>query len=130
MTGTTDQGGKSVETAKPLGYYFRAGAGLGGGVGVGGLYDILGPTSHSTEDASFIKLREMTLNYNVGAIAGQGNWTVGLVGRNLLTFTDYRGFDPEVGIGGGQLNSAALNAVDSFGFPNVRTFTLQLSTSF
>jgi len=130
MTGTTDQSGRSVETAKPLGYYWRAGPGLGGSVGTGGLYDILGPTSHSTEDASFVKLREVTVNYNVGAIAGQGNWSIGLVGRNLLTFTDYRGFDPEVGIGGGQLNSAALNAVDSFGFPNTRTFTLQLSTAF
>ena len=55
---------------------------------------------------------------------------VSLVGRNLLTFSDYRGFDPEVGITGGQLNNAALNAVDSFGFPNVRSFTLQLQTAF
>jgi hypothetical protein len=130
MTGTTDQAGRTVENAKPLGYYWRAGPGLGGSVGMGGLYDILGPTSHSTEDASFIKLREVTLNYNVGPIGGQGNWTIGLVGRNLLTFSDYRGFDPETGIGGGQLNSAALNAVDSFGFPNTRQFTLQLSTAF
>lgn len=130
MTGTTDQAGRGVEDAKPLGYYWRAGPGLGGSVGMGGLYDILGPTSHSTEDASFVKLREVSVNYNIGSIGGQGNWTVGLVGRNLLTFTDYRGFDPEVGIGGGQLNSAALNGVDSFGFPNTRVFTLQLSTSF
>ena len=129
MTGTTDQAGRGVENAKPLGYYYRAGPGSGG-VGVGGLYDILGPNNHSTEDASFVKLREVTLSYNVGSIAGQGNWTVGLVGRNLLTFSDYRGFDPEVGITGGQLNNAALNAVDSYGFPNVRTFTLQLSTAF
>ena len=45
-------------------------------------------------------------------------------------FSDYRGYDPEVGNGGGQLNSAALNGVDYFNFPNLRTFTLQLSTSF
>ena len=55
---------------------------------------------------------------------------VGLVGRNLVTFTDYRGYDPEVGRGGGQLGSAALNGIDYFTFPNLRTFTLQLSTSF
>jgi TonB-linked SusC/RagA family outer membrane protein len=130
MTGSTDQGGRSVQSAKPLGYYFRAGSGLGGSSGVGGLYDVLGANNHSAEDASFVKLREVTLTYNVGAIGGQGNWTVGLVGRNLLTFTDYRGYDPEVGNGGGQLNSAALNAVDYFNFPNLRTFTIQLSTAF
>lgn len=130
MTGTTDQGGKSVQDAKPVGYFFRAGPGLGGSSGVGGLYDVLGPSSHSVEDASFVKLREVSLTYNVGAIGGQGNWTVGLVGRNLFTLTDYRGYDPEVGNGGGQLNSAALNGVDYFNFPNLRTYTVQLSTSF
>jgi hypothetical protein len=72
----------------------------------------------------------VTLTYNFGAIAGQGNWTLGLVGRNLLTLTDYRGYDPEVGRGGGQLSSAALNGIDYFTFPNLRTFTVQLSTSF
>jgi TonB-linked SusC/RagA family outer membrane protein len=132
MTGTTDQP-NDVERAKPLGYFYRAGpAPAGGSTGVGGLYDVLGPTNHTVEDASFVKLREVTVSYNVGAIAGQGNWTVGLVGRNLLTFSDYRGYDPEVGRTGGQnqLNSAALNSIDYFSFPNLRTFTLQLQTSF
>jgi len=48
-----------------------------------------------------------------------------------VTFTNYRGFDPEVGIGpsaGGQANSAAINAVDAFTFPNLRTFTMGVST--
>jgi TonB-linked SusC/RagA family outer membrane protein len=132
MTGTTDQAGRSVENAKPLGYYYRAGPSTlsGGSSGVGGLYNALGPTIESVEDASYVKLREVTLTYNFGAIAGQGNWTLGLVGRNLLTFTDYRGYDPEVGRGGGQLNSAALNGIDYFTFPNLRTFTVQLSTAF
>jgi hypothetical protein len=52
------------------------------------------------------------------------------VGRNLFTLTGYRGFDPEVGIAGGQTNSAAINAIDAFTFPNVRSFTLGVSTSF
>lgn len=131
MSGNTDQGGKSVETIKPLGYYWRVGPGTGGHPsGIGGLYDVLGPTDDSVEDASFVRFREMAVSYNIGPLMGSGNWTVGVVGRNLYTFTDYRGYDPEVGRGGGQLGSAALNGIDYFTFPNLRTFTFQLSTSF
>jgi len=131
MAGSVDQGGKSVENAKPIGYYYRAGpSDIGGSTGVGGLYNVLGPTNESVEDASYVKLREATLTYNIGAVGGQGNWTVGVVGRNLHTWTKYRGYDPEVGRGGQQLNNAALNGIDYFSFPNLRTFTLQVSTAF
>jgi hypothetical protein len=83
------------------------------------------------EDASYVKLREMSVNYNIGAVAGQGNWTVGVVGRNLYTWTKYRGYDPEVGRSGGtQLGNASLVGIDYFTFPNLRTFTLQVSTAF
>jgi TonB-linked SusC/RagA family outer membrane protein len=131
MSGTVDQAGRSVETAKPMGYYYRAGPGLGGSSGVGGLYDVLGPSNESVEDASYVKLREMSVSYNVGAVGGQGNWTVGFVGRNLHTWTKYRGYDPEVGRSGGtQLANPALVGLDYFTFPNLRTFTLQVSTAF
>jgi hypothetical protein len=131
MTSTVDQGGKGVEDAKPIGYYYRAGPGLGGSSGVGGLYNVLGPTNESVEDASYVKLREMSVTYNVGSVGGQGNWTLGLVGRNLYTWTKYRGYDPEVGRSGGtQLGNSALVGLDYFSFPNLRTFTLQVSTAF
>ena len=129
MTGTTDQGGRSVQDAKPVGYFFRAGPGLGGSSGVGGLYDVLGPSSHSVEDASFMKLREVSLTYNVGTIGGQGNWTVGLVGRNLLTISDYRGYDPESATAAAA-QIAALNGVDTSLPETCARSPLQLSTSF
>ena len=61
-----------------------------------------------------------------------GDWTVGLVGRNLKTFTSYSGLDPETGATGGnnQSGSGLINQVDAFGFPTLRTFTLSLSTRF
>jgi TonB-linked SusC/RagA family outer membrane protein len=131
MAGSVDQAGKSVEEAKPIGYYYRAGPSqIGGSSGVGGLYNALGPSNESVEDASYVKLREASVTYNIGPVGGQGNWTLGLVGRNLHTWTKYRGYDPEVGRGGQQLNNAALNGVDFFSFPNLRTFTLQVSTAF
>ncbi len=122
----TDQSGRSVATAKPIGYYFRA-VSTGG---VGGLYDVLGPNNNTVESGTFVKLREVSLAYRIGRLAGVGDWSLSLVGRNLLTFTDYKGFDPEVGLGGGNLGSGALNAIDAFTFPNLRTLSFQISTSF
>ncbi len=127
-----DQSATAVATAKPIGYYYRAGP-PDNNNGIGGLYDILGPNNFSVEKASYAKIRELLVSYHIGPIRGVGDWQASLVGRNLVTFTSYRGFDPEVGIGptaGGQVNSAAINAVDSFTFPNLRTFTVGVSTSF
>lgn len=121
-----DQGGASVGSAKPIGYYYRANS-TGG---MGGLYDVLGPNNNTVEDASFVKLREVSIGYHVGKLQGLGDWSVSVVGRNLKTWTKYSGFDPEVGNGGGNLNSGALNAVDAFGFPNLRQVTFTISTSF
>jgi TonB-linked SusC/RagA family outer membrane protein len=133
-----NQAGKDVESAKPLGYYYRAGQ--PDNTGLGGLYDILGPNSRMVEDASYKKLREASLSYHIGNVSGMnGDWTVSVVGRNLKTWTKYTGFDPEVGFGavsgaGGSgansSGSAVINAVDAFTFPNTRTWTFSLQTSF
>ena len=55
---------------------------------------------------------------------------VGIVGRNLITWTDYQGYDPEVGYGGGTLGSAVNARVDSYGYPNYRTFSFTLDVDF
>jgi len=143
LSGDDEQTGKSVEDARPLGYYYRAGL-PDSGAGLGGFYDILGPNSAMVEDASYKKIREASIGYHFGTLPGiNGDWTVSLVGRNLKTWTKYHGFDPEVGFGavsgtGGSgqnsgansSGSALINAVDAFQFPNTRTFTFSLSTSF
>ncbi len=131
-----DQGGKTVGTAKPLGYYYRAPE----NGGIGGFYDQLGPNNAVVEDASFVKLREVSVGLHIGALASLGgDWSVSVTGRNLKTWTKYTGFDPEVGFGavsgtggsaGNSAGSAAINAVDAFQFPNLRTFTVSLTTSF
>jgi hypothetical protein len=123
-----DQYKNNVSNAKPIGYYWRNN--FENTAGIGGLYDILGPSSLTVEDASYVKIREISVGYKIGKIAGYGDWTVSVVGRNLKTWTRYQGFDPEVGLTGGQLGSGALNAIDAFTFPNLRTFTLTLNTSF
>jgi hypothetical protein len=118
----------TVSTARPLGYFFRAGA--PDNAGVGGLYDVLGTNNISVENASYVKLREVSVGYRIGKIGGQGDWTVSLIGRNLKMWTSYKNFDPEVGSTGGASGSAALNAVDGYGFPNLRSLTFQISSSF
>ncbi len=96
---TFDTERKTVETAKPIGYGWRTGPSEG--AGIGGFYDVLGPNNYSVEDGSYAKLREVSLTYKVGAVRGIGDWTIGMVGRNLLTFTNYTGYDPEIGVSGG-----------------------------
>lgn len=130
MNRDEDQRGKSIADAKPIGYYWRAPS--PDGAGVGGLYDFLGVNSGTLEKSSYWKLREVTVSYNIGAVAGTGDWTIGLTGRNLKTFTNYTGFDPEVGTTANSnvTGTSALAAVDNYNFPNTRTYTISLSTKF
>lgn len=122
-----DQGGRPDAELKPSGYY-------GSG---NGLYNVLQPNSHFVEDASYMKLRELSVSYHLGTFGREvGDWTVSLIGRNLKTWTDYSGFDPEVGIADSQSNtrqdagSGVINAFDAYRFPNLRTVTFALSASF
>jgi TonB-linked SusC/RagA family outer membrane protein len=123
-----DQGGKSVGNAKPLGYGWRVGGSEG--AGSGGFYDLLGPNNYNTESGSFAKLREVALTYQLGKIRGVGDWTLSAIGRNLFTVTNYSGYDPEVGVSGGQAGSGLINQVDAFDFPTLRTYTITISTRF
>jgi hypothetical protein len=124
-----DQASRSVETAKPVGYGWRVGGAEG--AGDGGFYDILGPNNYNVEDGSYAKLRELSVTYRIGRVRGLGgDWTLGLVGRNVFTFTKYSGYDPEVGVEGGNAGSGLINQVDAFDFPTLRTYTISLSTRF
>jgi TonB-linked SusC/RagA family outer membrane protein len=125
--GIIDQSDVSESERKPLGYFDQL-------YGTSGL----NPSTAFVEDGSFVKLRELSLGYRLNTeqldeLPGLG-WfsSIGLsvTGRNLLTWTDYRGYDPEVGKGGGQLGSAALARVEGFQYPNFRTWTLALDLGF
>jgi outer membrane receptor protein involved in Fe transport len=54
------------------------------------------------EDGSFVKLREVTVSYRVNAPilqrVGASAMTLTLGGRNLFTWTDYSGMDPELNL--------------------------------
>lgn len=123
-----DQTGLSIEEAKPIGYCQRKYVGAGR----------LSPTTLFVEDGSYVKLREISARYTFGAdmlggIPGFNNFsglTLSATGRNLLTWTDYTGYDPEIGKAGGDVGSAALARVDGYTYPNFRTLTFGLELNF
>ncbi|OYY03761.1 MAG: hypothetical protein B7Y76_03380, partial [Sphingobacteriia bacterium 35-40-5] len=66
-------------------------------------YDVNTPNSYWVEDGTYLKLREVALGYtfplkSLNLFGGVvKSITAKVVGRNLLTFTGYSGYDPEVG---------------------------------
>jgi hypothetical protein len=123
-----DQDGKSVEAAKPIGYYWRSGF---PSAGVGGFYDNFVIASNRTfEDASYLKVRELSVGFSFAGLRGMCDCTVSVIGRNLFTWSPYLGWDPEVGLSGGTANSAAVAASGSFQYPQMRTFTFGLTSRF
>ena len=89
-------------------------------------------------DASFAKLRELSLSYrfNRDQLAGIGflrqfqALSIELIGRNLFTVTPYDSYDPEVGSSGGDVGSAAIARVDGYAYPNFRTFSAGIQVTF
>ncbi|MBK7534335.1 MAG: SusC/RagA family TonB-linked outer membrane protein [Myxococcales bacterium] len=84
------------------------------------------------EDASFIKLREISLFYNfpqdlLSKIGGVSSLQLSLSGRNLLTISDYSGLDPEVSNFG---NQALGRNYDVAPYPPSRSFWLSAEASF
>jgi len=99
----------------------------------GSLYDGLNASDYFVEDASYVKLRELSVAYNVsdrllratGITRMVRGAKVALIGRNLYTWTDYSGFDPDV-VAGGDFNFRT----DGFRYPNFRTITGQVELTF
>ena len=79
------------------------------------------------DDGSFVKLREISLSYNVGKLKFIKDLTVNLSGRNLISWDNYKGYDPELNSGG---QSTVLRNVDFGSVPIPRTFSLGLRVKF
>ena len=79
------------------------------------------------EDGSFIKLREIALNYDIGSVAGFKNLKVTLVGRNLISFDNYTGFDPETNSAG---QSNRVRGDDFGNVPIPRVYQVKFTANF
>lgn len=79
------------------------------------------------DDGSFVKLREVSLSYRLGKIKGFNDITLAASGRNLISWDNYKGYDPEVNSGG---QSTVLRAIDFGAVPIPRTFSFGVSAKF
>ena len=91
---------------------------------------IVYPSSRWVEDASFLRLDNMTLGYNFRIITKViRNARLYVTGQNLFVLTGYKGYDPEVN------NVAGSNGIRSIGidyntYPQARTFSVGLNINF
>ena len=121
-----DQAGKADSAKKPVSYY--------GGAGV---YARNENNSWFVENGDFVKLREVSLRYTmeendlpsfVGKV-GLSRASINFTGRNVKTWTDYRGFDPEVG-SSDLLGSANVARIDEYFYPNFRSLGIDVELTF
>lgn len=78
------------------------------------------------QDGSFTKIREVALGYTLRNLKFAESMRVSLIGRNLFSFDDYNGFDPEVNASG----QSIVRGNDFGAFPIPRTVQLSLITNF
>ena len=88
-------------------------------------------SSRYVEDGSYLRLKTATLSYNFGSVS-LAKWrmsklTVFATGYNVLTFTKYNGFDPEVQQYSG--NSPSMG-IDYGTYPQSRTFLFGVNVGF
>lgn len=80
------------------------------------------------EDGSFVKLRELSLAYTFAKpFKYIDNIKVSLVGRNLISWDDYSGWDPEINTAG---QSNGVRGFDFAGVPIPRTYQFGVNVSF
>ena len=109
-----DQASKPVAARKTQSYYNF-------------FYNSINPIDFFVESGTWVKIKEINLSYifNHSTLEGWGihwfdNIRLGVIGRNLFTFTKYSGYDPEVADLSGDAFSFRF---DGFSYPNFRTFT-------
>lgn len=85
-------------------------------------------SSRYIENGSYLKLANATLNYRVGDVGSVKNLGVFLNGQNLLVFTKYKGFDPEVNVNK-SVNSVPSAGIDNVSYPVARTFNVGVNFS-
>lgn len=91
---------------------------------VAGVYNV---EEWRIDDGSFVKLREISLSYNFGQVKFVKNLAVNFSGRNLFSWDNYKGYDPELNSGG---QSTILRNIDFGSVPIPRTFSFGLQAKF
>jgi TonB-linked SusC/RagA family outer membrane protein len=85
-------------------------------------------SSQMVEDGSFIRIQNVNLGYTFPKVGKFKGLRVYAEGQNLLIFTKYKGFDPEVSSNGGLADRTA--GVDYGAYPSARTILLGANLKF
>lgn len=84
------------------------------------------------ENGSYLRLKNIELAYNFPVNKWKQNWLnklrIYISAQNLLTFTKYSGWDPEVNSQGGA-NSIA-QGIDHFAYPTAKSYTFGINIGF
>ncbi|CAN5759731.1 TonB-dependent receptor [soil metagenome] len=113
--GEEDQFGKPEDEKKPAAYYLA-------------LYNANSNIDWFVEDASYVKLRELSVRYRLDSSnrllsrVKMDRATLALTARNLYTWTKYSGYDPEIG--------TVIDRNDNFDYPIYRTLTASVEINF
>lgn len=90
-------------------------------------WDDTNASDSQVHDASFLRLKTVTLSYNIPI----SRWskffkglTIGISGENLWLWKRYNGFDPDVS------TSATVRRLDNGSFPRPRTYTFNFQLNF
>jgi hypothetical protein len=114
----------------------RQGVGLGdlaeqelrGELPRGYIFSVYNTQEFRVDDGSFVKLREIALSYGLPTLTTFINsLNLSLIGRNLYSWDNYNGFDPETSAGGA---SDLLRAIDFGNVPVPRTYQVKLTATF
>jgi TonB-dependent starch-binding outer membrane protein SusC len=86
-------------------------------------------------DGSYIRLRNLAIGYNLPFSAarkiGVQRARIYVSAQNILTITNYRGYDPEVNWNSGGAANGNLNlGLDYGSYPNVKSYTMGLNIAF
>lgn len=110
------QVGKPEGRKKPSSYYVQ-------------VYNANSDIDWFVEDGSYVKLREVSLRYRLnpsllGRFAPESleRVVLSVIGRNLYTWTDYTGWDPDIG--------SPMYRYDGFDYPSYRTLTASVEIVF
>lgn len=94
----------------------------------GSVFALVPIEEYRVDNGSFVKLREISLGYQLpNLVKGMSNFNLSLVGRNLISWDKYNGYDPETNAGG---NNDLFRGVDFGNVPIPRTYQLQLTATF
>lgn len=95
----------------------------------GYIYSIYLNEEWRVDDGSFTKIRELSLGYQLpdNLIKGMSDINFTIIGRNLYSFDNYDGYDPETNAGG---VSDRLRGIDFGNVPIPRTIQFALKASF